>query len=83
MSATASTPDPLGVHAGQSIRRLANRSVRDSARELRVPDDEYVDFMCECGDLRCTEVVTLKLGDFHQFTEPGSISGHRQRDAVK
>jgi hypothetical protein len=45
--------------------------------ELNVPDDEPVEFMCECGDLRCTEVVTLTLGDFEQFSEPGSISAHR------
>ena len=76
MSATAASPDPLGVHAGQSIRRLANRAVRDSASELGVPDDEQVDFMCECGDLRCTDVVSLRLGDFDRFSEPGSISAH-------
>lgn len=76
MSATTASSDPLGVHAGQSIRRLANRSVRESAAELRVPDDETIDFMCECGDLRCTEVVSLKLSDFDRFTDPGSISAH-------
>ncbi len=76
MSATAASPDPLGVHAGQSIRRLANRAVRDSAAELRVPFHERVDFMCECGDLRCKEVVSLRLHDFDRFSEPGSITAH-------
>ena len=81
MSATSASPDLLGVHAGQSIRRLANRAVRDSAAALRVPDDEIVDFMCECGDLNCKEVVGLELGDFDRFTEPGSIHAHGHEGA--
>ena len=76
MSATAASPDPLGLHAGQPVRRLANRAIRDHAAELRVPDHEFVDFMCECGDLGCREVVVLRLRDFDELSEAGSINAH-------
>jgi hypothetical protein len=78
MSATSASIDPFDLRAGQSIRRLANRSVRESAAELRVPDTETADFICECGDLNCKQVVTLKLRDFDRLTGPGSINAHQR-----
>ena len=77
MSATAALPDPLGVRAGQSVRRLANRSIRDQAADLRAPDHEFADFMCECGDLGCRELVTLRLSDFDELTDAGSVNAHQ------
>jgi hypothetical protein len=76
MSATSASLDPFGVAAGKSIRRLANRSIHDRAVQLRVADDVEVEFVCECGDLNCREVVSLRLLEFDRLKKPGSVTAH-------
>ena len=77
MSATSAPLDPFAVEAVKSVRRLVNRSIHDSAVELRVADDVELEFVCECGDLNCKEIVSLRLREFDRLTRPGSLTAHQ------
>lgn len=82
MSATTAPLDPFGVQAAKSIRRLVNRSIHDRAVELRVADDAALEFFCECGDLNCKEIVSLRLIEFDRLTKPGSVAAHECVETV-
>ena len=68
--------DLSAVQAARSIRRLVNRSIYDKAVELRVADDVPLEFVCECGDLRCTALVNITLPEFDRLARPGVVTAH-------
>jgi hypothetical protein len=53
-------------------------------RILQIENDRWrvdpVDFMCECGDVRCTRVIQLTIDDYERLrgdpTHFGVIPGH-------
>jgi hypothetical protein len=61
--------------AAVSIRRLVNTSIYDTAKRLDGAGDTRFDFVCECGDLRCTRIVTLTLAEYEQ-RRPGTVVEH-------
>ncbi len=66
----------LADQGGRSVRRLVNRSIYDRAVQLRVADDVSMDFLCECGDLECAALVSLRLSEFDRLSLPGSVTAH-------
>jgi hypothetical protein len=44
--------------------REANQEIRDAAAKHDVR--ERVPFLCECADVRCTEIVRLSLADYDE-----------------
>ena len=77
MSATSAPLDPFAVQAAKSIRRLVNRAIYDSAAQLRVADDVELEFVCECGDLNCKEIISLRVIEFDRLSKPGSVTAHQ------
>jgi hypothetical protein len=51
-----------GTNGGHPRLREVNDHIRDLARDRSV--EEAREFICECGDLECTEHVMLKLADY-------------------
>jgi len=57
-------------------------------RILQIEGDRWrvdpIDFMCECGDVRCTRIVQLALDDYERLrsdpTHFGVIPGHELPD---
>jgi hypothetical protein len=35
-----------------------------------------MDFLCECGDLECAALVSLRLSEFDRLSLPGSVTAH-------
>jgi hypothetical protein len=56
------------------MRRLVNDEIRGVGAGL--PDDEApFEFLCECGNLRCRQNVTLTLAEY-DASQPGGVSAH-------
>ena len=75
MSITGSAPtDELFVTV-VDVRRLANDSIRDTA--LRFGDDSATvyEFLCECGDLGCPQLVELTLAEYEE-SRVGLVRAH-------
>jgi hypothetical protein len=70
------TADPsrgdLGNETVVSVRRFVNDETARAARRFGRHDCEFV---CECGDLMCDEMVKMTLADYHAST-PGSVVRH-------
>jgi len=47
-----------------------------TARDAGADEDAVREFVCECGDLSCSELVSLPLSTFDEASAPGSIVGH-------
>jgi hypothetical protein len=76
ISNASSTADDLARAGGRKVRRYVNESVYRTAREAGAADLDVRDFVCECGDLSCSELVSLPLWHFDESPSPGSITGH-------
>jgi hypothetical protein len=64
------------VQAATGQRRFANDSIRDMAVRQQRDASAIYDFLCECGDLGCRQLVELTLTDYAALP-PGSVLGHR------
>jgi len=63
------------VDSATGLRRFANNSIRDvAARQIR-DASAIVEFLCECGDLRCRELVGLTLAEYETH-QPGAVRAH-------
>jgi len=51
------------IAANEALFRRANELLRLRYEELRL-DSERLPFICECGDERCTETLTLTLDEY-------------------
>ena len=79
MTATSKTQgiaDQLARAAGQKVRRYVNESVYRTALDAGANELAVRDFVCECGDLECSELVCMPLSSFDESSRPGSIVGH-------
>jgi len=66
----AAVGDPLRTVV--DVRRFVNDSIRKLAVQNGMPS---FDFVCECGDLRCREFVTLSIEEYDS-SWPGSLLAH-------
>ena len=63
------------IDSATALRRFANNSIRDVAARSGRDASAIVEFLCECGDLRCQRLVELTLGDY-SARSPGSVRAH-------
>jgi hypothetical protein len=54
------------IAANEALFRRANELLRLRYEELRL-DSERLPFICECGDERCTQTVTLTLDEYRDL----------------
>ena len=64
-----------GKAEATEVRRFANDSIRDVARRCGADPETVYEFMCECGDLRCRQLVLLTVAAY-DASEPGSVRHH-------
>jgi hypothetical protein len=57
-----------------TIRRKVNDQIAVVATRLDPSSDGEFQFVCECGDLRCREVIALTLAAY-AASSPGSVLG--------
>ena len=65
-----------GIGAAISVRRFANEEiarVRSSLDDLN--EGHRFEFLCECGDLSCSEFVRMTVAEY-RTSSPGSVVGH-------
>jgi hypothetical protein len=76
MSATGYPANDRGSTAA-TIR--LQRTVNDEIARVAAPFDPEIgrrfEFVCECGRVRCKDVVAMTLADYAKST-PGSVVGH-------
>ena len=53
-----------------------NAEIRLLADRLGEPLDWSWPFVCECGDLSCSELASIPLAHFDESSRPGSIVAH-------
>jgi hypothetical protein len=61
---------PIG--SAVNMRRFVNDSIHAAARRSGGRSQTPVEFLCECGDLRCPRTVRLTLEEYEQ-SGPGSV----------
>jgi hypothetical protein len=75
MSISGSPPTDDLFASAVDVRRLANDTIRDTA--LRFGDDSATvyEFLCECGDLACLQLVELTLAEYEE-SRAGLVRAH-------
>ena len=53
-----------GIRSVARVRRLLNESIRDGAARVEDGSSRTIEFVCECGDLRCDRVVRLTRDEY-------------------
>lgn len=78
MSSTGSPQTrPPGVGAAISVRRFANEQIARVGRSLDDLDEGHrFEFLCECGDLSCGQLVRMTIEEYRAASSPGSVVGH-------
>ena len=67
-------PVDTGRDAATSVRRLVNDEILSAAS--RFDDGTAVfEFVCECGYLKCRDLVKMTLADY-RATKPGAVVAH-------
>jgi hypothetical protein len=64
-----------------AVRRVINDHIAELAAGREDRAGELLDFMCECGDLRCVTFVELTLAEYEAM-EPGSVLAHALRNEM-
>lgn len=65
-----------GEIAARHMRRFVNESILRASVKLGATRFTRRDFLCECGDLECSETVALMLGDFDARSSAGAVVAH-------
>lgn len=73
-----SVADELARAGGRKIRRYVNESIYRAAKEADASDGAVREFVCECGNLSCSEQVSMALSEFDASSRPGAIVGHEE-----
>jgi hypothetical protein len=71
-------PEPAGDDRELSVietRRFVNDSLFETANSFGGSDAHRYEFVCECDDLRCQELVMVSRDDYLRL-EPGSVRAH-------
>jgi hypothetical protein len=72
---TGSLPTDETFASAVDVRRFVNDSIRDTAERFGGDSETVYDFVCECGDLRCRQLVSLTLAEYDE-SEAGSVQTH-------
>ena len=64
-----------GKAAAVQARRTVNDEIAATGAHFEAAVASKLEFVCECGDLRCNAIVTMTLADYAKTT-PGSVVGH-------
>ena len=67
--------DFTGTAGAVRIRRTANNLIARMGATFQASTTMGFEFVCECGDLRCKQIVNMTLADYAK-TRPGSVVGH-------
>ena len=67
--------DSFGADAAVSLRRHVNDEVARTAERYKITEGDRFQFVCECGDLTCRQLVTLTLTGY-AASPPGSVLAH-------
>jgi hypothetical protein len=76
MSAMLTTAEEVAEAATRRIRRLVNDAIYSAALQHGGDDLTVCHFMCECGQLSCSETVALPAGSFGSASLPGDVTAH-------
>lgn len=83
MSSTAHSESRApGLRAAVWVRRLANDEVARVASSRDGDEGKQFGFFCECGDLACTQVVTMTVAEYRR-SSPGSVVDHPVAGGVR
>jgi hypothetical protein len=63
------------IDSGTGLRRFANDWIRTVAIRRARDAGTVVEFLCECGDLRCQRLVDLTLSEYDALP-PGAVLAH-------
>lgn len=75
MSSVVSSDPVVARRGAASIRRFVNDSIAEDAVRTGSPSGWVIEFVCECGDLRCRTPVGLTLAEY-AATSRGVVAGH-------
>ena len=72
------------VARNDALFRNANERINEVARSFDPDDEALLPFLCECADVRCTEVVQLSAREYEQLrrdpTRFATVPGHEGGD---
>jgi hypothetical protein len=72
---TRPATDFYGRGGAIAVRRVVNEHIATLSARTADTDESVFDFFCECGDLRCLEVVKMTLAEYEEL-EPGTVRAH-------
>ena len=65
-----------GHHGGTAVRRVVNDNIAAIAMSrFQDRNGDLVEFLCECGDLRCGDFVEMTVAEY-RATVPGWVRAH-------
>jgi hypothetical protein len=72
---TAAPESRPGREEAVAFRRTVNDEIAEIARRIGADAHLELKFVCECGDLRCDEIVTFRAAQYEQ-SAAGSVVAH-------
>jgi len=75
MSITGYPPTDAAFNSAVAVRRFANETIKDTAQRFGDDSATVYEFLCECGDLRCRELVKLTLAEYDE-SDAGFVRAH-------
>jgi len=75
MSTTGTAPSDAQFASVLDVRRFVNDSIKDTAERFGADSASTYEFVCECGDLRCRQLVKLTLAEYNE-ADAGSVRAH-------
>ena len=73
------------IARNDALFRDANERINDVATSLDRHDQALLPFLCECADVRCTEIVQLSAQEYEELrrdsTRFATVPGHEGGDA--
>ena len=75
MGITGSLPSDERFTCAVDVRRFVNDSIKDTAQRLGGDSATVYEFVCECGDLRCWQLVRLTLAEY-DGSDAGFVRAH-------
>jgi hypothetical protein len=76
MSVVLTTAEEVAEAATRRIRRYVNDAIYGAAVQHGGHDLTVCHFMCECGELSCSETVAMPLGGYDSDSAPGDVTAH-------
>lgn len=68
----------------QQLFRAVNERIHEAGADFDISPPHEFDFVCECGEASCTEMLRIRLGEYEQIPRTGPHfivkPGHEQAD---